>query len=64
MNRTLLQEPSVKPMGWMDVYSDGKHRVFKSCGTPLGFYKPTSDTTHYINGSMVGRGDLLTLLLR
>lgn len=64
MTRTILQEPSGKPIGWLDVYADGKRQIHKPCGTPLGFYNPTSNTTHYMSGSMVGRGDLLTSLLR
>lgn len=63
MARTLLQKPSGEPLAWLDEYADGKRQIHLPCGEPLGFYNPRSNTTHRMNGSIVGRGDLLTSLI-
>ncbi|MFT4757298.1 MAG: hypothetical protein ACI91R_001951 [Vicingaceae bacterium] len=63
MKRTLLQKPSGEPLAWLDLYSNGKRQICRPCGTPLGFYLPQSNTTHYLDGGLVGYGDLLSSLL-
>ena len=59
----MLNHPSGQLRALLDVYPSGKRQICKPDGRPVGFYNPTSNTTHYMTGQIVGYGDLLTSLI-
>ena len=63
MNRTVLKNPDGTVRAYLDTYQNGKRQIHDPSGRPLGFYNQHSKTTHYMNGQMVGYGDLLTSLI-
>jgi hypothetical protein len=63
MNRTMLRHPDGTLRAYLDYFPNGKKQICDPNGRPLGFYNPTSKTTHYVTGTLVGYGDLLTSLL-
>jgi len=63
MNRTMLRYPDGKLRAFLDTFSSGKRQISDPSGKPLGFYNPNSKTTHFMTGTLVGYGDLLTSLI-
>jgi hypothetical protein len=63
MNRTKLLNIDGSLRAWLDVYSNGKKQICLPSGTPVGFYNPSSKTTHEMSGKLIGYGDLLTSLV-
>lgn len=63
MNPTILRNSDASIRGF--IHYLGKHRteIRNSGGQALGWYNPSSNITYYINGSVVGFGNLLTALL-
>lgn len=58
-----LKKPNGEVRGRIDSQSDGSQRLYAKNGEYLGEYRASSDSTHSRNGSMVGRGNLLSVLL-
>jgi hypothetical protein len=63
MNRTTLNNPDGSMRAALFVYGSGKRVICLPSGTPMGFYNPTSKTTHTMCGTLVGFGDLLASLV-
>ncbi len=63
MNRTMLKNPDGTVRAFLDYYPTGKKQICDPTGKPLGFYNQNSKTTHYMSGTLVGYGDLLTSLI-
>jgi len=63
MKRTQLNYPNGQLRAWLDFYPSGKKQICKPSGKPLGFYNPSSRTTHAMSGKLIGYGDLLTSLI-
>ena len=63
MNPTILRNSDASIRGFIHYLGNHRTEVRNANGATLGWYNPSSDITYYINGSMVGFGNLLTALL-
>ena len=63
MTRTQLNHPNGQLRAWLDTYPSGKRQICDPSGKPIGFYNPSSKTTHAMSGTLIGYGDLLTTLI-
>jgi len=63
MSEHWLKKPNGEPIAVIRTQPGGVQRIYKPNGSFLGEYRPHSDTTHSPNGSLVGRGNLLTTLI-
>lgn len=57
-----LEDENFKNLGY--ITTEGKRAVlYKKGGYCLGFYDSETDTTHKTGGKLIGKGNLLALLL-
>jgi hypothetical protein len=63
MNPTILRNADASIRGFIHYLGNHRTEIRNSGGQTLGWYNPSSDITYYINGSMLGFGNLLTALL-
>jgi len=63
MNPTILRNADASIRGFIHYLGDHRTEIRDSGGQTLGWYNPTSNITYYINGSMLGFGNLLASLV-
>lgn len=63
MNPTVLRNSDASIRGFIHYLGNHRTEIRNANGVTLGWYNPPSNITYYINGSMVGFGDLLTSLI-
>jgi len=63
MNPTILRNADASIRGFIHYLGDHRTEIRDSSGQTLGWYNSTSNITYYINGSMLGFGNLLASLV-
>jgi len=63
MNPTTLRNSDASIRGFIHYLGDHRTEIRNSGGQTLGWYNPSSNITYYINGSMLGFGNLLASLV-
>ncbi|MDX2370850.1 MAG: hypothetical protein QNK36_21020 [Colwellia sp.] len=63
MSPTILRNADASIRGFIYYLGDHRTEIRDSGGQTLGWYNPTSNITYYINGSMLGFGNLLASLV-
>ena len=63
MNPTILRNSDASIRGFIHDLGNHRTEIRNAIGVTLGWYNPTSNITYYINGSMMGFGNLLASLL-
>jgi len=63
MNPTILRNPDASIRGFIHYLGDHRTEIRNSYGQTLGWYSPSSNITYYINGSILGLGNLLASLV-
>jgi len=58
-----LRDRTGKLIGKIHTFSNGKQEIRNASGKKLGTYDPSSNTTRDYTGRLVGKGNLLTMLL-
>ncbi|MDP3778389.1 hypothetical protein [Methylotenera sp.] len=63
MSDTLIKAPNGSALARIRVESNGYQRLYKISGEFIGLFNPSSNTTHYPNGSVFCQGNALTALI-
>ncbi len=63
MNPTILRNSDASIRGFIHFLGEHRTEIRNANGQTLGWYNPTSNITYYINGTMVGFGNLLSSLI-
>jgi hypothetical protein len=63
MNPTILRNADATVRGYIHYLGNHRTEIRNANGQPLGWYSPSSNITYYIDGYMVGFGNLLASLI-
>ena len=64
MNKVELKDNVGRILGTIIIYDNGKRELRDFVGRYLGSYDPKDNLTRNEIGAIIGKGDLLTTLLR
>ena len=64
MQKSDLRDKNGKLLGWIVTNSDNSQELRDQNGNILGFYDARTNTTKDKNQQLVGKGNILTTLLR